>query len=169
MNPNTKVTKDLENKTLIIERVINAPREKVWAAYANKDLFEQWWGPEGWETKTKQFDFQVGGRVHYAMKCTDKNQGEWFGKESWGLMELESIDAPHSFTAKDYFCSEDGTIDEKMPSQKFIVELIEENGKTRLINKSLSNSVEDLEKLVSMGMAEGFDSQLNKLEKLMAA
>ena len=163
----TKVTKDLENKTLIIERSFDAPKEKVWQAYANKDLFEKWWGPEGWETTTKEFSFHVGGKIHYGMKCVDKNQGEWFGKESWGLMEIESIEDNKSFSAKDYFSNAEGTIDKNMPAQRFQVELVEENGKTTLISRSITNSVEHMEELIKMGMVEGFDSQLNKLEAML--
>lgn len=165
---NVKVTKDLENKTLIIERVFNAPKEKLWRAYADKEWFEKWWGPEGWETTTKEFNFTVGGRIHYGMKCVDKNQGEWYGQESWGLMELESINEPNSFIAKDYFSNPEGTIQEDMPIQRFEVELVEENGKTRFISRSITESAEQLEELVKMGMVEGFASQLNKLDGLLA-
>jgi uncharacterized protein YndB with AHSA1/START domain len=165
----TTVTKDLENNILIIERVFTAPKTRVWEAYTTKEIFEKWWGPEGWETTTKAFNFSPGGRIHYGMKCVDKNQGEWFGKESWGLMEIQTIDEPNSFLAKDFFCSPDGTIDESMPSQKFEVELIEENSQTRLITRSMTESAEQLEQLVKMGMVEGFNSQLNKLEALLQA
>lgn len=164
----TKVTKDLENKTLIIERTFDAPKEKLWRAYADKEWFEKWWGPEGWETTTKEFNFTPGGKIHYGMKCVDKNQGEWFGQESWGLMELESVDEPNTFTTKDFFADENGTINEEMPPQRFVVELIEEDGKTRLVSRSIVDSVEQLEALVKMGMVEGFSSQLEKLEKLLA-
>lgn len=163
-----KVTKDLENKTLIIEYVVNAPKQKVWRAYADKAWFEKWWGPEGWETTTKEFAFKPGGRIHYCMKCTDKDQGEWFGQESWGIMEIESIDEPNGFKAKDLFSNPEGTAQEGMPTQKFNVELVEEDGKTRLISRSISDSAESLEQLVKMGMVEGFSSQLDKLDMLMA-
>lgn len=162
-----KVNKDLENKTLTIEREFDAPKEKVWQAYADKKQFESWWGPEGWETTTKEFDFSPGGKIHFGMKCVDKNQVDWYGKESWGMMEIESIDEKNRFTAKDHFADADGNINEQMPTQKFIVEFVEENGKTRLINHSVMETAEQLEQLVKMGMVEGFSSQLNKLERLV--
>jgi uncharacterized protein YndB with AHSA1/START domain len=162
-----KVTKDLENKTLIIECVVNGPKEKVWRAYAEKDLYEKWWGPEGWETTTKEFDFREGGRVHYCMKCVDKNQGEWYGQESWGLIEMEEIDAPNRFVGKDYFSDESGNKNSDMPGQTMAVELIEEDGKTRIVARSIVDSVEQLEQLLAMGMVEGFSSQLNRLEQLL--
>lgn len=124
----TKVTKDLENKALIIERVFDTPKEKLWKVYADKDWFEKWWRPEGWETTAKVFEFTPGGTIHYGMKCVDENQGEWFGQE-----------------------------------------LVEEEGRTRLTSRSICNTVEDLEQLVKMGMVEGFSSQLNKLEGLLAS
>lgn len=165
----TTITKDLENVTLTLERTFDAPVEKVWQAYAKQDLFEKWWSPEGWETTTKEFNFTPGGKIHYGMKCVDKNQGEYFGQESWGLMKIETIDAPHQFTAQDYFSDAEGVINESMPTQKFVVELVEENGKTKMINRSFPSSAEELEKLLQMGMAEGFDSQLNKLDDLLAS
>ena len=164
----TKVTKDLENKTLTIERVFDAPVEKLWKAYADKEMFEKWWGPEGWETATKEFDFRPGGKIHYGMKCVDENQGEWFGQESWALMEIQSVNAPTVFTARDYFADPEGNVNNEMPSQTFEVELKDESGKTRLISRSITETVEQLEELVKMGMVEGFDSQMNKLEKMLA-
>jgi uncharacterized protein YndB with AHSA1/START domain len=166
---NVTVTKDIENKTLIIERTFDAPKAKLWRAYADKEWFEKWWGPEGWETTVKEFDFRPGGKLHYGMKCVDENQGEWFGQESWGIMHIEMVDEPNSFTAKDYFSDAEGTINDQMPGQQFVVELIEEDGKTRLVSRSLTDSAEALEELVKMGMIEGFASQLNKLETLLAA
>lgn len=164
---NTKVTKDLENNTLIIERIFNATKEKLWRAYADKEWFEKWWGPEGWQTTTKTFDFRPGGVVHYVMKCVDENQGEWFGQESWALMKIESVTEPHGFTAQDYFSDPDGKLDERMPTQKFDVELVEENGQTRLVTRCITETPEQLEELIKMGMVEGFSSQLNRLEQLV--
>ena len=164
----TKVTKDLENKTLIIERVFDAPKEKVWKAYAEKDWFEKWWGPEGWETTTKEFDFRPGGRLHYCMKCVDENQGEWFGQESWGLVIMEEVNAPTSFVGKDYFSDAEGNQNSDLPGQTMSVELVEEDGKTRMISRSMTDTAEQLEKMIEMGMIEGFSSQMNKLDQLLA-
>lgn len=164
----TKVTKDLENKTLTIERVFDAPKEKLWKAYADQATFEKWWGPEGWETTTKEFDFRPGGKIHYGMKCVDENQGEWFGQESWGLMEIESVDEPTTFRAKDHFSDTEGKLNDEMPTQIFEVELQDEDGKTRLVSRSITETVEQLEELVKMGMVEGFNSQMNKLERMLA-
>lgn len=164
----TKVTKDLENKKLIIERVFDAPKADVWKAYADREWFEKWWGPEGWETTTKEFNFEPGGRVHYDMKCVDERQGEWFGKSSWGLMDIKTVDAPNSFSYVDYFSDESGEPNKEMPALRITNEFIEEDGKTRMVSTSLADSAEQIEELIKMGMLEGYDSQMDKLDKIFA-
>jgi uncharacterized protein YndB with AHSA1/START domain len=162
-----KVTKDLENKKLIVEFLANGPVEKVWRAYAEKDMFEKWWGPEGWETTAKEFNFAPGGRVHYGMKCVDKAQGEWFNQTSWGLMDIQSVDDGKSFTYKDYFSDEAGTLNTDMPTLTIKNEFFAEDGKTKIVSTSSADTAEQIEELIKMGMIEGFSSQLNKLDVLV--
>lgn len=164
----TKVTKDLENKALIVERTFDAPKEKLWQAYADKDMFAQWWGPEGWETTVKEFDFQNGGRNHYCMKCVDKNQGDFFGMESWGLMEFDDIDEPRTITYHDFFSDADGNKTPDMPALEMIIEFIEHEGQTTVATRCIGDSAEDIEKLLAMGMIEGYSSSADKLERLLA-
>ena len=165
----TKVTKDLENNTLTIERTFDAPKGKLWQAYANKDLFVQWWGPEGWETTVKEFDFRPGGRNLYAMKCVDKNQGEWFGQESWGLMEYDEISEPNGFTYRDYFSDSEGSHAAGMPEISISIELVKSDGKTTVVTTCHGKTSGELEKLLAMGMVEGFTSSTNRLDKLVTA
>jgi uncharacterized protein YndB with AHSA1/START domain len=162
-----KVTKDLENKTLMLEREFDAPAAKVWKAYADKETFEKWWGPEGWETTVKEFNFAPGGRVHYDMKCVDENQGEWFGQSSWGLMVIDAVDEPNSFSYTDYFSDENGAINPDMPSLKITNKFVEADGKTTFVSTSVADSAEQIEQLIKMGMVEGFTSQLQKLDALL--
>lgn len=161
------VSKDLENKSLTIEQTFETSKEKLWSLYSDKEWFEKWWGPEGWETTAKEFDFRPGGKILYCMKCVDEKQVEWFGREACGLMYINKVDEPNSFSADDYFSDAEGNINEQMPPQRFEVEFIEEDGKIRFINRSLTETVDQLEELVKMGMAEGFTSQLARLEELL--
>ncbi len=162
------VTKDLENKKLIIEFEANSSKEKVWQAYAEKNLFEKWWGPEGWETTTKEFSLTPGGKIHYGMKCVDENQGDWFGKTSWGVMDIIDVSPHDSFTYIDYFSDENGVLNTEMPALKVTNEFTEENGRTKIVSTSFADTAEQIEQLVNMGMIEGFTSQLNKLDMLFA-
>ncbi len=162
-----KVIKDLENKKLIVEYVAQGPKDKVWKAYTTKDWFEKWWGPEGWETSAKEFDFKPGGRIHYGMKCTDERQTDWYGQTSWGLMEISDVQPNESFTYKDFFSDENGTPNNEMPALTITNEFVEDGHKTRIISTSFADSAEQIEELIKMGMIEGFTSQLKKLDELV--
>jgi uncharacterized protein YndB with AHSA1/START domain len=162
------VTKDLENKKLVVEFVANGSKDKVWQAYADKELFEKWWGPEGWETTTKEFSLIPGGKIHYGMKCVDASQGDWFGKTSWGVMDIVDVSPNDSFTYMDYFSDEEGVLNQEMPALKVTNEFIEKNGQTKIVSTSFADSAEQIEELINMGMIEGFTSQLNKLDELFS-
>lgn len=169
MSNEVTMTKDLENKRLIIEREFDGSRDKVWKAYTDKETFEKWWGPEGWETTTKEFNFTSGGRVHYGMKCVDENQGDWFGQSSWGVMIIDDVDAPNKFMYKDYFSDENGTLNQDMPVLSITNEFVElDGGRSKLVSTSQADSAEQIEELIKMGMLEGFTSQLTKLDAMLA-
>jgi uncharacterized protein YndB with AHSA1/START domain len=101
------------------------------------------------------------------MKCVDENQGEWFNQSSWGLMVIDSVDTPNSFSYTDYFSDENGAINQEMPSLKITNEFIEENGKTKLVSRSIADSAEQIEQLIKMGMVDGITSQMRKLDQLL--
>lgn len=162
-----KVTKDTENKALIVEAVVNAPKEKVWSLYADRASFEKWWGPEGWQTTVKEFDFRPGGRIHYDMHCIDTNQGEWYDQHAWGIMDIENINEGTSFAYQDAFSDESGSVNPELPTMQCTNELVEEGGKTRIISTIIAKTAEQLEEVLKMGIEEGWSSQLDKLDALL--
>jgi uncharacterized protein YndB with AHSA1/START domain len=162
------VIKDLENKHLIIEFIIPASQEEAWKAYSDQAWFKKWWGPEGWETTTKEFDFTPGGKVHYGMKCVDEAQTEWFGQTSWGIMQIEEIATPGSFTYRDYFADEAGNVNSEMPALLVKNEFIAQGDTTKVVSTTYADTTEQLEQLLEMGMVEGFSSQLTKLDALFS-
>lgn len=165
----TQFNANKETGELKISRFFNAGPEKVWRAYTNKESFESWWGPKGWETTTKEFNVSPGGKLHYCMKCVDKEQGEWYGQESWGIMEFTEVNPITDMTYMDYFADSDGKVDESMPAVSNKLELIPENGGTKLVSTSQYKSAQDLQKVLDMGMEEGYDQTLDCLEEFLAA
>src|SRR5216117_820627 len=49
------------DREIVISRVISAPRELVFAAFTEVRHLSRWWGPEGFTTSTRAFEFRVGG------------------------------------------------------------------------------------------------------------
>src|SRR5205807_1643949 len=54
-------------REIVITRVIDAPRERVWEAWADPDQVVKWWGPYGFTNKTKERSFKPGGAWRHTM------------------------------------------------------------------------------------------------------
>ena len=100
------------------------------------------------------------------MKCEDESQGEWFGKTSWGKFVYETIDAENEFSYIDYFCDEQGIVDDKMPATKAVMKFEEVAEGTKIISICDMGSEEALKQLVDMGMIEGLTQTWDRLEEL---
>jgi uncharacterized protein YndB with AHSA1/START domain len=58
-------------RTMILQRVIRAPRNLVWGAWANAESLPQWWGPEGFSCRTNRIDLRSGGDWVFDMIAPD--------------------------------------------------------------------------------------------------
>lgn len=58
-------------RTMVLERVIRAPRHVVWSAWMNPETLPQWWGPEGFTCRTKRIDLRTGGEWLFDMIAPD--------------------------------------------------------------------------------------------------
>ena len=76
--PDAPTTADRE---IVISRVISAPRELVFEAFTEIRHLSQWWGPEGFTTTTRAFEFRVRGEWDFVMHGPDgTDYQEWI---SW--------------------------------------------------------------------------------------
>lgn len=57
-----------EPQVLEMTRVLKAPIEKVWAAWADAVLIAKWMGPGDVRTEVHDLDFRVGGGFHWTMQ-----------------------------------------------------------------------------------------------------
>src|ERR1700754_1286090 len=66
------------DREIVISRVINAPRELVFEVFTEVRHLSQWWGPEGFTTTTRAFEFRVGGEWDFVMHGPDgTDYQEW--------------------------------------------------------------------------------------------
>ena len=54
-------------RTMVLERVIKAPRAVVWGAWMNPQSLPQWWGPDGFSCRTTRIDLRQGGEWVFDM------------------------------------------------------------------------------------------------------
>ena len=60
------------DREIVISRVIDAPRELVFEAFTEVRHLSRWWGPEGFTTTTRSFEFRVGGAWDFVMHGPDR-------------------------------------------------------------------------------------------------
>lgn len=92
------------DREIVISRVIGAPRELVFEAFTRVRHLSRWWGPEGFTTSTRSFEFRVGGEWDFVMRGPDgTDYQEWI---TWreivspariALLHGESRDDPNAF------------------------------------------------------------------------
>ncbi|MEH6756879.1 MAG: SRPBCC family protein [Parasphingorhabdus sp.] len=54
-------------RTMVLQRVIQAPRSIVWGAWMNAETLPQWWGPNGFSCRTTRIDLRTGGEWVFDM------------------------------------------------------------------------------------------------------
>src|SRR5205807_4015301 len=59
------------DREIVISRVISAPPEVVFEAFTEVRHLSRWWGPDGFTTTTRSFEFRVGGEWDFVMHGPD--------------------------------------------------------------------------------------------------
>ena len=91
-------------REIVVSRLIDAPRALVFEAFTQVRHLSRWWGPEGFTTKTRSFEFRVGGEWDFVMQGPDgTDYQEWITwreivpPERIALLHGESRDDPNAF------------------------------------------------------------------------
>ena len=57
-----------EDTDLVLERVLDAPRQRVWKAWTQPDQLKQWWCPKPWRVDECRMDLRPGGEFFTLMR-----------------------------------------------------------------------------------------------------
>jgi uncharacterized protein YndB with AHSA1/START domain len=101
------------DREIVISRVIDAPREVVFEAFTAVRHLSQWWGPDGFTTTTRSFEFREGGVWDFVMHAPDgTDYQEWITwteivpPERIALLHGASRDDPDAFASTLAFASQ---------------------------------------------------------------
>lgn len=153
---------------IVIERFIDAPREKVFEAWTNPELAKKWWGPEHFFAPYITLDAREGGKYLFCM------EEEGTGQKTWSAGEFKKIDAPNKLVMTDYFSDEHGNkvdpkeygMDENFPSESMVTITFEEvDSGTKLSLIYNPPSEKQKKAMKDSKMVEGWNSSLDKLER----
>lgn len=151
------------DRELVLTRLINAPREKVYRAWTEPELLKQWFAPKPYTTPVVEIDVRPGGSAYFVMRGPDgkdlPNRGVY----------LEVVP-----NAK--LVSTDAYVKAWEPSEKPFMTLIltfedeggPGSGKTRYTARVRHWTVADREAHEKMGFHEGWGLCTDQLEAVVA-
>ncbi|MGB3026492.1 SRPBCC family protein [Paradevosia shaoguanensis] len=146
------------NRELVLTRLIDAPRERVFAAWTQPDLLKQWFAPRPWSTPVAELDVRTGGWNYVVMRDQDGNDYPNRG------MYLEVV-------PNEKIVFTDAYTGDWQPSNKpfftAVLTFEDEGGKTRYTARARHWTVEDRQVHEKMGFHEGWGMCADQLEELL--
>ncbi|MGF7118000.1 SRPBCC family protein [Methanobacterium oryzae] len=153
----TKVIAEPGKQEFFVEREFNAPRELVFKAYTDQELYKQWIGPRGLETTLEKFESKNGGSWRYIQKDEEGNEFAFHGVN-------HEVKAPERIIDTFEF--------EGLPeSGHVILETARFDAlpgdRTIVTSQSIFQSVEDRDGMLQSGMEEGMNESYDRLDELL--
>ena len=74
----TKVEKS-GDREIHIERIFDAPRDRVFAVFTDPELIPQWWGPHGTTTIVEEMNVEVGGDWRFRTRSDEHGESSFRG------------------------------------------------------------------------------------------
>lgn len=144
------------DREMIVTRLIDAPRELVFAAFTDSAHIGEWWGPNGFTTTTYEMDVRPGGQWLSTMHGPD-------GTDYPNRIRYREV-RPPEYLGYDHDEGEGG---DPLHAFKASVTLSVEDGKTRVTLRLVLASAEQRERLAKFGALEGGKQTLARLEAFL--
>jgi uncharacterized protein YndB with AHSA1/START domain len=94
------------DREIVVSRTITGPRRLVFQAFTDVRHLDRWWGPDGFTTTTRSFEFRPGGVWDFVMHGPDgtdyPNRIEWLEivpPERLVFLHGERQDDPRAFVS----------------------------------------------------------------------
>jgi uncharacterized protein YndB with AHSA1/START domain len=142
------------DKEIVLTRVFDAPRSLVFDALTKPDLLMRWHGPRGHSLVVCEVDLKVGGKWRFVFRGPDGSDLGMYGV-------YREIKAPERLVSTEAF-------DDYPGDSVTTVVLVEERGKTTMINTVLYDSQMTRDAVIKSGMEHGAAESFDKLAEYLA-
>ncbi|MBV9215198.1 MAG: SRPBCC family protein [Acidobacteria bacterium] len=152
----TTITAEPGKQELFITREFDFPRELVFKAHTDPDIYQQWVGPNGMTMTIEKWDYCEGGEYRFVHE-RDGHKYAFFGmchevktpERIIGTFEFDGLpERGHVIMGKTTF--------EELPGNR-----------TRLVHQSVFFSVADRDGMIQSGMERGVNDGYEKLDAIL--
>ncbi|WP_459548155.1 SRPBCC family protein [Nocardia sp. X0981] len=142
------------DREIRIERIFNASRERVWAAYSRVEQLAQWWG-RGNRLDIERWEFRPGGHWRFV----EHSEGETHGFEGRfrEIVPQERIVQSFEWDGMPAHVAIDAATFEDLG-----------DGRTKVVTVSQFHTPEERDGMLRSGMAEGLEASYRALDALLA-
>jgi len=153
--PAATVTTPAERE-IHIERVFDAPRDRVFAAFTDPEFIPEWWGPRDTTTVVDQMDVRPGGSWRFVMRDSD-------GSETGFRGTYREVTPPERIVQTFEW--------EGMPGHVSVdTATFEDLGdRTKVISTSIFHTTEERDGMLDSGMERGLNETYARLDELLAS
>lgn len=143
------------DREIHVERVFDAPRDQVFAAFTDPKLIPEWWGPRDTTTVVDQMDVRPGGSWRFVVRNSD-------GSETGFRGTFREITPPVRVVQTFEW--------EGMPGYVSVdTATFEDLGdRTKVTTTSLFHTTEERDGMLESGMERGMNESFARLDELLA-
>ena len=151
--PTATVTTPTERE-IRIERVFNAPRDRVFALYTDPELIPEWWGPHGTTAEVDEMDVRTGGRWRFIMHNSDGSQTGFRGA-------YREVTAPERIVQTFEWEPMAGHVSVETATFEDL------GDRTRVVTTSIFHTTEERDGMLASGMEGGMQETFQRLDALI--
>ena len=143
------------DREIRIERIFNAPRERVWGAFTDPKLVAQWWG-RGNKLVIERMQVERGGHWRYVEHAPDGVHG--FEGRYREVARPERLVSTFEWDGMPGYVAINTSTFEDLG-----------DGRTKLVTTCLFHTTQERDGMLKSGMEQGLEQSYAALDKLLAS
>jgi uncharacterized protein YndB with AHSA1/START domain len=143
------------DREILIERVFDAPRDRVYAAFTDPDLISQWWGRKEDTTTVDKMDVRPGGDWRFVTVSSNDGEEHAFRGTFREVEPPERLVWTFEWEGMPGYVSVETTTFEDLGEQ------------TKVISRSLFHTTEERDGMIESGMEKGLNESYEQLDELL--
>jgi len=142
------------DREIHIERVFDAPRDRVFALFTDPELIPQWWGPRSTTAEVVQMDVRTGGDYRFVMHNDDGSQTSFRGT-------YREVTAPERIVQTFEWDGMPGYVSVET------AEFEDLGDRTKVTTTTIFHTTEERDGMLGSGMESGMNETYQRLDELL--